>query len=79
MNDILAQGAKPLFLLDYLAIAKMTPEKVATIVTGIAKATQAVGAALIGGESAELPGMYHAESLRFGGVCHRCCRTMMRC
>lgn len=61
MNDILAQGAKPLFLLDYLAIAKMTPEKVATIVTGIAKATKTVGAALIGGESAELPGLYAPE------------------
>ncbi|MBJ7688109.1 phosphoribosylformylglycinamidine cyclo-ligase [Weissella confusa] len=75
MNDILAQGAKPLFLLDYLAIAKMTPEKVATIVTGIAKATQAVGAALIGGESAELPGMYapnHYDLAAFGvGVVER--------
>ncbi|MEC5142008.1 AIR synthase related protein, partial [Pediococcus pentosaceus] len=75
MNDIVAQGAKPLFLLDYLAIAKMVPEQVATIVRGIAQATQATGAALIGGESAELPGMYapdHYDLAAFGvGVVER--------
>ena len=57
-NDILAQGAKPAFMLDYLAVDKMRPEVVATIVTGIAKAAKASGMALIGGESAELPGLY---------------------
>lgn len=75
MNDIVAQGAKPLFLLDYLAIAKMVPEQVAIIVRGIAQATQAMGAALIGGESAELPGMYapdHYDLAAFGvGVVER--------
>lgn len=57
-NDILAQGAKPAFMLDYLAVDKMRPEIVAEIVTGIAKAAKASGMALIGGESAELPGLY---------------------
>ena len=57
-NDILAQGAKPAFMLDYLAVDKMRPEVVATIVTGVAKAAKASGMALIGGESAELPGLY---------------------
>ncbi|WP_273951171.1 phosphoribosylformylglycinamidine cyclo-ligase [Leuconostoc mesenteroides] len=57
-NDILAQGAKPAFLLDYLAVDKMRPEVVAEIVTGIAKAAKASNMSLIGGESAELPGLY---------------------
>lgn len=57
-NDILAQGAKPAFMLDYLAVDKMRPEVVAEIVTGVAKAAKASGMALIGGESAELPGLY---------------------
>lgn len=58
MNDILAQGAKPLFLLDYLAVDKMRPDTIAEIVTGVAKATAESGAALIGGETAEMPGLY---------------------
>ncbi|SUP58863.1 Phosphoribosylformylglycinamidine cyclo-ligase [Weissella viridescens] len=58
MNDVLAQGAKPLFMLDYLAVDKMRPEVVATLVKGVAQATKTIGASLIGGESAELPGMY---------------------
>lgn len=57
-NDILAQGAKPAFILDYLAVDKMRPEVVAEIVTGIAKAAKESNMALIGGESAELPGLY---------------------
>jgi len=57
-NDILAQGAKPAFMLDYLAVDKMRPAVVAEIVTGVAKAAKASGMALIGGESAELPGLY---------------------
>ncbi|CAH1851654.1 phosphoribosylformylglycinamidine cyclo-ligase [Convivina intestini] len=57
-NDILAQGAKPAFMLDYLALDKMRPAVVAEIVTGIAQAAKATGMALIGGESAELPGLY---------------------
>lgn len=57
-NDILAQGAEPAFMLDYLAVDKMRPAVVAKIVTGVAKAAKASGMALIGGESAELPGLY---------------------
>ncbi|CAH1851621.1 phosphoribosylformylglycinamidine cyclo-ligase [Convivina praedatoris] len=57
-NDILAQGVKPAFMLDYLAVDKMRPAVVAEIVTGIAEAAKATGMALIGGESAELPGLY---------------------
>lgn len=75
MNDVLAQGAKPLFMLDYLAVDKMRPEVVATLVQGVAKATKTIGAALIGGESAELPGMYadnHYDLAGFGvGVVER--------
>ncbi|MBM7617493.1 phosphoribosylformylglycinamidine cyclo-ligase [Weissella uvarum] len=69
MNDVLAQGAQPLFMLDYLAVDKMRPKTVATIVSSIAEASQKIGAALIGGESAELPGMYaknHYDLAGFG-------------
>jgi len=58
VNDILCQGAKPLFFLDYLATGKLKAEKAETIVTGIAKACKESGAALIGGETAEMPGFY---------------------
>lgn len=75
MNDILAQGASPLFILDYLGLDKMRPQTVATIVAGIAQAAQTVGAALIGGESAELPGLYaqrHFDLAAFGvGIVER--------
>ncbi|MCM0598176.1 phosphoribosylformylglycinamidine cyclo-ligase [Periweissella fabalis] len=57
-NDILAQGAKPLFMLDYMGINTVEPAKVAEIVTGIAQACQAAQMALIGGETAELPDLY---------------------
>lgn len=69
MNDIIAEGAKPLFLQDYMAVDKMRPEAVAETIGGIAKATKAVGASLIGGESAELPGLYaekHYDLAAFG-------------
>lgn len=57
-NDILAQGAKPLFMLDYMGINTVEPAKVAEIVTGIAQACQQAQMALIGGETAELPDLY---------------------
>lgn len=57
-NDILACGARPLFFLDYFAAGKIVPEQVADIVTGMAEACRAAGCALIGGETAELPGIY---------------------
>jgi phosphoribosylformylglycinamidine cyclo-ligase len=58
VNDILTCGADPLFLLDYLAMDKLMPEKVAAIVEGLANACREVGCALIGGETAEMPGLY---------------------
>ncbi|MCB0129486.1 MAG: phosphoribosylformylglycinamidine cyclo-ligase [Caldilineaceae bacterium] len=58
INDILVQNARPLFFLDYIATSKLVPEAVAAVVTGIADACQAAGCALLGGETAEMPGVY---------------------
>ena len=58
VNDILVQGGRPLFFLDYIASAKLIPEVVATVVGGCAAACRAVGCALLGGETAEMPGVY---------------------
>ena len=57
-NDILCQGARPLFFLDYLAAGRLSPERDRALVEGIAAACSAEGAALVGGETAELPGLY---------------------
>lgn len=57
-NDILVQGARPLFFMDYIAGDKLPPELVAALIEGMAKACKAIGCALIGGEMAELPGVY---------------------
>src|SRR5882757_235778 len=57
-NDILVQGARPLFFLDYIATGKLAPETVASIVAGIAKGCRENGCALLGGETAEMPGFY---------------------
>ena len=57
-NDLLVQGARPLFFLDYVAMGQLIPEVVAEIVGGAAAACQALGAALLGGETAEMPGVY---------------------
>ena len=58
VNDILSCGADPLFFLDYIAMGKLVPERVEAIVKGLTKACQEVGCALIGGETAEMPGIY---------------------
>ncbi len=58
VNDILVQGARPLFFLDYIAASSLIPENVLEIVTGMSEACKAVGCALLGGETAEMPGVY---------------------
>lgn len=58
INDILVQGARPLFFLDYIAASKLIPERVATIVASLAQACRAHGCVLLGGETAEMPGVY---------------------
>lgn len=68
VNDILVQGARPLFFLDYVASAKLNPEQIATIVGGIALACSAVNCALLGGETAEMPGVYEAGEIDLVGT-----------
>lgn len=67
VNDIVCQGAKPLFFLDYIAAGKLIPEKVAQIVKGVADGCVASGCALIGGETAEMPGFYKEDEYDLAG------------
>ena len=67
VNDIICCGAKPLFFLDYIAVGKNYPEKIATIVSGIAEGCVQSGCALIGGETAEMPGFYPIDEYDLAG------------
>jgi phosphoribosylformylglycinamidine cyclo-ligase len=67
IDDILCCGAKPLFFLDYIAMGKLVPEKVNSIVSGLAKACKDSGCSLIGGETAEMPGIYHGDDYDLAG------------
>jgi phosphoribosylformylglycinamidine cyclo-ligase len=69
VNDVLTTGADPLFLLDYVAANRLDIEQVAELVEGAAEVCRAAGCALIGGETAELPGVYREEELDFAACC----------
>lgn len=68
-NDIIVQGAEPLFFLDYLATGKLDVAQMADVVRGVAAGCKEVGAALIGGETAEMPGMYSGKQYDVAGFC----------
>jgi phosphoribosylformylglycinamidine cyclo-ligase len=69
IDDVLSTGADPLFLLDYVAAARIDLEQVAELVDGAAEVCRVAGCALIGGETAELPGVYRDDELDFAGTC----------
>ncbi|HST24546.1 MAG TPA: phosphoribosylformylglycinamidine cyclo-ligase [Gaiellaceae bacterium] len=69
INDVITTGAEPLFLLDYVAASRIELEEVAELVEGAAEVCRAAGCALIGGETAELPGIYRDGELDFAGTC----------
>ena len=67
VNDLVCQGAEPLFFLDYFATGKLDVDQATRIITGIAAACAATGCALVGGETAEMPGMYHRGDFDLAG------------
>ena len=69
VNDVICCGAKPLFFLDYIACGKNVPERIADVVKGVADGCVQAGAALIGGETAEMPGFYPEDEYDLAGYC----------
>ena len=69
INDVLCSGAEPLFLLDYVAANRIDEEQVAELVAGAADVCRHAGCVLVGGETAELPGIYQPDELDFAGTC----------
>lgn len=68
VNDVLVQGARPLFFLDYIASSRLDPDRIVDVVTGCARACEAIGCALLGGETAEMPGVYRPGELDLVGT-----------
>jgi phosphoribosylformylglycinamidine cyclo-ligase len=69
VNDVITCGAEPLLFLDYVAANRIDPEQVAELVEGLAEVCRVAGCALVGGETAELPGIYREDELDFAGTC----------
>jgi phosphoribosylformylglycinamidine cyclo-ligase len=72
-NDVLATGARPLLFLDYVASGRLVPEAVASVVRSAARACEALGVSLVGGETAEMPGLYAGDDLDVVGACVGAC------